>query len=394
MRHSRLIVALASIAIIGLLPFASQAATFSATAKWQSSDAGVGSTWNLTVGKVTWSNNFRSPILALDITEKQGKLKFDKKRKNGFAVWFTNANPYSGNPESLVFPAIVLDGDPTSTGSTPNLIYEERVVIGRASTTEAGSACSVGSRTAFTCKLNAIFSQDGGTITNYLGEGVRVYVSYFAETGDVLDSNVLEFFIPHKNFPASELAKKYANSFRSSGTSTEKTYTNKVGASCKNLNQVSPSDTFNLVCKRVEGRNIWVEDVRNTASNKQSSKQTKSKRPCANSQLTNLSNFYTRIEQAELKIQKLSEAQQGLRDQIAEFRRRGISFNEPMYRSKIATNQAEIVNQQNVISKNIKGFESIDGICSQKKYVLRDSVAEDVESSSEDTDVIDELEVE
>lgn len=393
-RIPRLMIPVISAALILQFPIPSIAAPFSAAAKWQTSSTGAGSTWNLTLGKVTWSNNFRAPILALDMTEKQGKLKFDKKRKNGFTFWFTNLNSYSGNPESLVFPAVVLDGDPTSTGSTPNLIYEERVVIGRASTIEAGSACSLGSRTAFTCKVNAIFSQDGGTITNYLGEGVRVHVNYFTENGDDLESNVLVFDIPHKNFPASELAKKYANSFRSSGTTTEKTYTNKLGASCKTLNQVSPSETFNLVCKRVEGRNIWVEDESNAASNKQSSKQSKAKRPCVSSQLTNLGNFYTRIEQAELKIQKLSEAQQGLRDQIAEFRRRGVSFNEPTYRAKIATNQAEIINQQNVISKNIKGFESIDGVCSQKKYVLSSNRIDDVDSYSEDMDAVDELEVE
>lgn len=378
-------------------PAISSAAPFSASAKWQNSDAGAGSTWNLTLGKVSWSNNFRAPILALDLTAKQGRIKFEKKRINGFSLWFTNLNPYSGNPESLVFPAVVLDGDPTSTGSTPNLIYDDRVVIGRASTVEAGSACATGSRTGFTCKINALFSQDGGTITNYLGEGVRVYVSYFAQSGGDIEADVLQFDIPHKNFPATELAKKYANSFRSSGSSTEKSYTNKAGASCKTVNQVSPSDTVNLVCKRVNGRNIWVEDEANAASNKQSSKQVRAKRPCTSSQLSNLGNFYTRIEQATSKITKLTESQQSLRDQITEFRRRGVAFNEPTYRSKIASNQAEIINQQNIVSKNIKGFESLNGICSQKKYTLSSnasSVADEVNSDPMAEDEFDDLDIE
>jgi len=394
MRMTRILTPLFALALIATSPAISAAAPFSAAAKWQNSETGSGSTWNLSLGKVTWSNNFRAPILALDLTAKQGKLKFDKKRANGFSLWFTNLNPYSGNPESLVFPAVVLDGDPTSTGSTPNLIYDDRVVIGRASTLEAGSACATGSRTGFTCKVNAIFSQDGGTITNYLGEGVRVYVSYFARSGDDVEADVLQFDIPNKNFPATELAKKYANSFRSSGSSTEKSYTNKAGATCRTLNQVSPSETVNLICKRVNGKNVWVEDEGNAASQKQSSKQVRAKRPCTTSQLSNLGNFYTRIEQANSRIKKLSEAQQVLRDQITEFRRRGVAFNEPTYRSKIATNQAEIINQGNIVSKNIKGFESINSICSQKKYELSASVIDEPSIDAMDEEEFEDLESE
>jgi len=73
----------------------------------------------------------------------------------------------------------------------------------------------------------------------------------------------------------------------------------------------------------------------------------------------------------------LNDSQQSLRDQINEFRRRGVAFNEPSYRSKIAANQAELVNQQNVISKNAKGFESIDSICKQNKYQLDTVVADE-----------------
>lgn len=386
---TRILALLFALALIVTSPVNSVAAPFSSTAKWQKSDTGLGSTWSLTLGKVSWSNNFRAPILALDLTAREGKLKFDKKRVNGFSLWFTNLNPYSGNPESLVFPAVVLDGDPTSTGSTPNLIYDDRVVIGRASTVQAGSACATGSRTGFTCKINAIFSQDGGTISNYLGEGVRVYVSYFARSGDDIEADVLQFDIPDKNFPATELAKKYANSFRSTGSSIEKNYTNKAGATCRTLNQVSPSEKGNLVCKRVNGKNVWVEDVDNAASNKQSSKQIRAKRPCTTSQLSNLGNFYTRIEQAKARIKKLSESQQGLRDQITDFRRRGVTFNEPAYRSKIATNQAEMINQENIVSKNMKDFESINGVCSQKKYELSPSVIDEPS-----TDAIDEEEFE
>jgi hypothetical protein len=221
-----------------------------------------------------------------------------------------------------------------------------------------------------------------------------VYVSYFARSGDDVEADVLQFDIPNKNFPATELAKKYANSFRSSGSSTEKSYTNKAGATCRTLNQVSPSETVNLICKRVNGKNVWVEDEGNAASNKQSSKQIRAKRPCTTSQLSNLGNFYTRIEQANSRIKKLSEAQQVLRDQITEFRRRGVAFNEPTYRSKIATNQAEIINQGNIVSKNIKGFESIDAICSQKKYELSTSVIDEPSIDAIDEEEFEDLDSE
>ncbi len=358
-------------------PLAGHAANQTFNSSWQGSGDGARSTWSMKLGKVAWSANYRAPLLTLNLTETQGKLKFDKKKKNGFTLWFTNSGEYSGNPDSLQFPAVVLNGDPTSTGSTPNLIYQDRVVIGRASSLEAGSACSTGSKTGFSCVINAIFSQDGGTITNYLGEGVTVFVSYFEEVGSETESDVLVFEIPHKSFPATELAKKFANSFRSSGSTVEKKYTNKEGQACRTLNQVSASDTSNLVCKRVSGRNVWVVDEGNAASNAQSKKQIKAKRNCTSSQLSNLGNFYSRIEQANLKIKKLNDSQQSLRDQINEFRRRGVAFNEPSYRSKIAANQAEIVNQQNVISKNAKGFESIDSICKQNKYQLDTVVADE-----------------
>lgn len=367
-------------------PLAAYGATQTFSSSWQGSGDGVRSSWSMKLGKVAWSTNYRAPLLAFNLTETQGKLKFDKKKKNGFTFWFTNSVEYSGNPDSLQFPAVVLNGDPTSTGSTPNLIYQDRVVIGRASSLEAGSSCSAGSKSGFTCVINAIFSQDGGTITNYLGEGVTVFVSYFEAGGTARDNDVLVFEIPHKSFPASELAKKFANSFRSNGSTVEKKYTNKEGQACRTLNQVSASDTSNLVCKRVSGRNVWVVDEGNAASNAQSKKQIKAKRNCTSSQISNLGNFYSRIEQANLKIEKLNDSQQSLRDQINEFRRRGVAFNEPSYRSKIAANQADLVNQQNMISKNAKAFESIDSICKQNKYQLDTVVARDasIDEFSED----------
>ena len=61
---------------------------------------------------------------------------------------------------------------------------------------------------------------------------------------------------------------------------------------------------------------------------------------------------------------------------------------------KIATNQAEIINQGNIVSKNIKGFESIDGVCSQKKYELSTSVIDEPSIDAMDEEEFEDLESE
>ncbi|MCX6444559.1 MAG: hypothetical protein NTY85_03375 [Actinobacteria bacterium] len=350
-------------ALIAPLPaFAAGPPTFSGS--WNGSGEGAKSTWSLKSGNVTWSSNFRSPVWNLSLTELKGSLKFSPSKKNHFEIWFVNADEYGGNPDNIVPPAVVVNGDPAGVGSTPNLIYDNRVSIGHATTLTNVGACVSGGNSGFKCPVVAVFSQKGGTLSNYENGDVLAIASY---TNGSTVRDVITFTIQASDFPAKELAKTNASTFNGSGTTVEKTYTNTAGKACTKSGQLAHSVNGNLECQKVSGKLVWVE-AGNVTNPK--TKTNKTRNNCNSKQLSNLENYVTRIEQLQAKISGLEETQKTLRAQIQWFKDNGRTFDEAAYIRKISQNQSEIITAQNSISANVKSFNSVDSICRQNDYEL------------------------
>lgn len=349
--------------------FASQSAvaagpaTFSGT--WDGSGEGARSTWSLKSGNVTWSSNFRSPVWNLSLTELKGSLKFNPSKKNNFEIWFVNADEYSGNPDNIVPPAVVVNGDPAGVGSTPNLIYDDRVSIGYATTLTSIGSCVSSGNSGFKCPVVAVFSQKGGTLANYENGDVLAIASY--TNGSSTARDVITFTIQASDFPAKELAKTNASTFNGSGTTVEKTYTNTAGKACTKLGQLAHSINGNVECQKVSGKLVWVE-AGNVTNPK--TKTNKSRNNCTSKQLANIENYISRIEQLQSKIAGLEETQKTLRAQIQFFRDNGRTFDEAAYNRKISQNQSEIITAQNSISANVKSFNSVDSTCRQNDFEL------------------------
>ena len=343
--------------------FAAGPATFSGS--WDGSGEGARSTWSLKSGAVTWSSNFRSPVWNLSLTEVKGSLKFNPSKKNHFEIWFVNADEYGGNPNNIVPPAVVVNNDPDGVGSTPNLIYDNRVSIGHATTLTNVGACVSGGNSGFKCPVVAVFSQKGGTLSNYENGDVLAIASYTNGSSTVRD--VITFTIQASDFPAKELAKTNASTFNGSGTTVEKKYTNTAGKACTQLGQLAHSVNGNLECQRVSGKLVWVEA--GNATNPKV-KTNKTRNNCTSKQLANIENYVNRIEQLQSKITGLEETQKTLRAQIQWFKDNGRTFDEAAYTRKISQNQSEIITAQNSISANVKSFNSVDSICRQNDYEL------------------------
>ncbi len=356
------IIALSLTLITAPVASASGAKTFSGS--WVGSGEGAKSNWSLKSGKVTWSSNFRSPVWNLSLSEVKGSLKFNPKKKNYFDIWFVNADEYNGNPNSIVPPAVVVNNDPAGVGSTPNLIYDDRVSIGHATTLTSAAGCVSGGNSGFKCPVVAVFSQKGGTLSNYENGDVLAIASY---TNGSTSRDVITFTIQAADFPAKELAKTNASTFNGSGTTVEKTYTNTAGKSCTQLGQLAHSTNGNLECQRVEGKLVWVE-AGNISNPK--AKNSKNRSNCTSKQLSNLASYVNRMEQLQARIEALEESQDNLRGQIQWYKDRGRTFDEASYNRKISQNQSEIITAQNGISAAVKSFNSIDSICRQYEHEL------------------------
>jgi hypothetical protein len=349
-------------------PVAHSAGAKTFSGSWVGSGEGAKSTWSLKSGKVSWSSNFRSPIWNLDLSEVKGSLKFNPKKKNHFEIWFVNADEYNGNPNSIVPPAVVVNNDPAGVGSTPNLIYDNRVSIGHATTLTSVGKCVSGGNTGFKCPVVAVFSQKGGTLSNYENGDVLAIASY---TNGSTSRDVITFTIQAADFPAKELAKTTASTFNGPGTTVEKTYTNTAGKTCTQLGQLAHSTNGNLECQRVEGKLIWVE-AGNISNPK--AKYSKNRSNCTSKQLSNLASYINRMEQLQARIEALEESQDNLRGQIQWYKDRRRTFDEASYTRKISQNQSEIITAQNGISAAVKSFNSIDSICRQYEHVLPDDL--------------------
>ncbi len=345
-------------------PVAHSAGARTFSGSWVGSGEGAKSTWSLKSGAVTWSSNFRSPVWNLDLSEVKGSLKFNSKKKNFFEIWFVNADEYNGNPNSIVPPAVVVNNDPAGVGSTPNLIYDDRVSIGYATTLTSVGKCVAGGNSGFKCPVVAVFSQKGGTLSNYENGDVLAIASY---TNGTTSRDVITFTIQAADFPAKELAKTNASTFNGSGTTVEKTYTNSAGKSCTQLGQLAHSTNGNLECQRVEGKLVWV-DAGNATNPK--TKNSKNRNNCTSKQLSNLASYINRIEQLQARIESLEGTQETLRAQIQWYKDRGRTFDEASYNRKISQNQSEIITAQNGISAAVKSFNSVDSICRQYEYEL------------------------
>jgi hypothetical protein len=345
-------------------PVASAAGAKTFSGSWVGSGEGAKSTWSLKSGAVSWSSNFRSPVWNLSLSEVKGSVKFNPKRKNFFEIWFVNADQYNGNPNSIVPPAVVVNNDAAGVGSTPNLIYDDRVSIGYATTLTSVGSCVSGGNSGFKCPVVAVFSQKGGTLSNYENGDVLAIASY---TNGSTARDVITFTIQAADFPAKELAKTNASTFNAPGTTVEKTYTNTAGKSCTQLGQLAHSTNGNLECQRVEGKLVWVE-AGNIANPK--AKNSKNRSNCNSKQLSNLASYVNRMEQLQARIEALEESQDNLRGQIKWYKDRGRTFDEASYNRKISQNQSEIITAQNGISAAVKSFTSIDSICRQYDHVL------------------------
>jgi hypothetical protein len=354
--------ALALSLVVPQAALAAGPATFSGS--WDGSGEGARSTWSLKSGNVTWSSNFRSPVWNLSLSELKGSLKFSPSKKNHFEIWFVNADEYNGNPDNIVPPAVVVNNDPAGVGSTPNLIYDNRVSIGYATTLTSVGSCVSSGNSGFKCPVVAVFSQKGGTLSNYENGDVLAIASY--KNGSTV-KDVITFTIQASDFPAKELAKTNASTFNGSGTTVEKTYTNTAGKPCTKLGQLAHSVNGNVECQKVSGKLVWVE-AGNATNPKTKTSQTRNN--CSTKQLANLEGYVNKIEQLQSKIASVEQTQETLRTQIQWFKDHGRTFDEAAYNRKISQNQSEIITMQNTISSTVKLFNSIDKTCRQNDYEL------------------------
>ena len=336
---------------------------------WRGVGIGKGSSWSLQPGKVSWNSNKNSVQWLLTLKESKGNLKFSKAMQTSFEFWFVNSDEFSGEPDSIAEPAVVISGDVSGPGSTPNLIVNNRVSLGYGDTSETVSTCKTSASSNFECLISINFSQYGGTISNYESGDVIAYASFKSKTGLDDQENVLAFFISAEDFPGDELRKTSSNSISNKKNSNSAvTYTNKPGGTCNKVGQIAQYTSGNLECQKVGGRYVWVQATGTTATKNPLNNRALPK--CTSVQIANLQKIADEYGKYTDQLNTLKSQQQELRDEIEYKNNYGIYYDRKTYQNRIDVFDKSIRNYTNKSNALVIKFNSINSVCKNSEIVL------------------------